>query len=75
MGILFTIIMMTFALRVTGFILRIVGKMFGSIFGFIVFLMIASFAVKVIGYALIAVPIIMVIGIIGIITHSVAITV
>ena len=75
MGILFIIIMMAFALRVTGFILRIVGKMFGSIFGFIVFLMIASFAVKVIGYALIAVPIIMVIGIIGILTHSVAITV
>ena len=65
MGILFTILMLVVLFKITGFLLRMVGRLFGSIFGIILFCIFGGFIVKVIGLALIAIPIVIIIGIVS----------
>ena len=66
MGILMTIISMYITLKIIGLAFKIVGKLIGSILGLAMFLLIAVCAVKIIGLALIAVPIIIMAGSLGI---------
>lgn len=66
MGILMTLVSLYITIKIAGFLFSIVGKLLGSVLGFIVVICVAAFAVKLIGFALIVIPFVLIAGGIGI---------
>lgn len=63
-SLLITIAMIVVSLKFVGFLLKVCGKLLGGIFGIIGYLLIGVFAVSVLGLAVMAIPIILIVGII-----------
>ena len=66
-GIIIIIAAMVILFKITGFILKIIGKAIGLVFGLFVYILLGVFAVFAFGMAMIFLPIIVVCGLGGII--------
>ena len=64
MGLCIVILLMIISFKLCIFLLKIFGRLFGSIFGVIGYGLLALMAVTVLGLTFIAIPIIMVVGLI-----------
>lgn len=67
LGIFIIIALMLLVLKVTWFIIKLTGRLLGFVLGLIGFSLIGVFAIVVVGLAIFAFPIILVLGIIGLI--------
>lgn len=66
MELIILIIMMYVIFKITGFIFRIVGSVLGFVFGLIGYVFLGVLAVGAFGMALIFLPVIVVLGVLGI---------
>jgi len=67
LNVLIVILVMGVLFKLTGLLLGIVGKIFGGLLGLIGYAILGVLAVAVFGFALFAVPIILIVGIVLII--------
>lgn len=67
LGLLITIAMIVFAFKVCGWCLGLCGKLLGGIFSLVGYLIIGVIAVTVFGFAIVAIPIIFIIGLVTVI--------
>ncbi|MCR5502989.1 MAG: hypothetical protein K6F53_08265 [Lachnospiraceae bacterium] len=73
MGMIVMLIAMVALFKVTGFCLKICGKLMGAVFSFAGYLLLATLGVTIFGLALAVIPIILVVGILTIVTAAVAV--
>ena len=66
MEIIILVLMMFVLFKVTGFLFSIVGKVLGLVFGIIGYVLIGVLSVAAFGMAIIFLPIIVILGIVGI---------
>lgn len=71
-SLLITIGMVILGIKLCGIILKICGKLLGAILSMIGYFLIGSFAVACLGVAAIAIPIILIVGIISIVGFAVS---
>ena len=63
LSVLFVIFMMVVIFKLTGFVLRIAGRLLGGILGIIGYLILGGLAITALGLAVFALPVILLIGV------------
>ncbi len=71
LSLLFVILLVIILFKVTGLVFHVIGTLLGWIFGILGWLLLAVLGVTVFGLALAAVPVILVIGVISLITAAI----
>ena len=66
-GVIITILLIGLAFKILGFIFKIFGKLLGCIFGLMGYVIIGILAITILGLAIAAFPVIVVVGIAGIV--------
>lgn len=72
LSLLLVILFVVVFFKITGFIFHAIGKLLGLVFGIFGWLFLAGLAVTVFGLAIVAVPIIWVIGVVSLISAAVS---
>lgn len=70
LSLLLVILLVVIFFKITGFIFHIIGTLLGWIFGGIGWLILAGLAVMVFGLAIFAVPVILIVGIVALISAA-----
>ena len=71
LGFILVILFVIILFKVTGLVFHVIGTLLGWIFGILGWLLLAVLGVTVFGLALAAVPVILVIGVISLITAAI----